>query len=98
MAIKFYKKEYIIAVYDTEDTLVGVCDNIKEFARIYHRSYDVAASIIGRINRGERKTFYHGDKQLKLFLIPLDPEEVIELQKEQKDEGTIEIIKDHGPR
>lgn len=84
MAVRFYKKEYLIAVYDTQDNLVGVCDNAKEFAQVYQRRYDVAQSIIGKLSKGKRKAFYHGDKKLTLFLIPLDPDEVKELQKEQR--------------
>lgn len=96
MAIKFYKKEYLIAVYDAHDNLVGVHDNVQEFAAAYDKKYDVAQHIVGRLSKGKRKVFYHGERQLKIFLVPLDPEEVIELQKEQRDEGTIEDTQDHG--
>ena len=83
MAIRFYKNEYLIAVYDTEDNLVGVCDNVKEFAKMYDKDELIAGNIISRISKGQRQTFYHGDRQLTIFLIPLDPEELQELQKEE---------------
>lgn len=83
MAIKFYKKEYLIAVYDAHDNLVGVHDNVHEFAAAYDKKYDVAQHIVGRLSNGKRKAFYHGTRQLTIFLIPLDPEEIQELQKEE---------------
>lgn len=83
MATRFYKEEYLIAIYDADDNLIDVCDNAKEFADKYKKTLDVANSTITRINKGKRKTFFHGDQQLRLFLIPLDPTEILELKKEE---------------
>lgn len=83
MAIRFYKKEYLIAVYDTDDNLVGVCDNVKEFAKTYQKDELIAGNIVNRISMGKRQTFYYKGEQLTIFLIPLDPEEILEIQKEE---------------
>jgi len=78
----FYKKEYLIAVYDEHDVLVDVCDNANEFSKRYNKDIDSARSTIGRISSGRRKFFRHGKINLTIVLIPLDPEEIIELTRE----------------
>jgi len=84
MTNPFYKKGYLIAIYDSEDNLITVCDNVKEFASAYHiKRIDVAYAIIRRINKGERKSFNFKGEKRTIVLIPLDPKEIKSLTTEK---------------
>jgi len=79
MATRLYKKKYILGVYDLEDNLVTVCDNVRDFANYFDKRVHDAASIVSRQFRGVRKAFlYHnrifGTEHLKIVFIALQNE------------------------
>lgn len=79
----FYKKGYLIAVYDEADQLQAVCDNTEEFATTFNKTIGVAKSIVHKTTSGKQNTFKHGMKNLTITLIPLDLLEIEELIKEK---------------
>lgn len=79
----FYKKGYLIAVYDDDERLQIVCDNVDEFAKVYKTPKNIAKSIIHKTTSGKQNIFYHCNEKLSIVLIPLDPEEIKELLKEK---------------
>jgi hypothetical protein len=78
MKTKFYKKHYLVAVYDEDENLVAVCDNAREFAKVFGRTQRDADSILSRIAKRERSYFLHNDEKLFIHFIDLDPNEVRE--------------------
>ena len=74
----FYKKHYLVAVYDEDDQLVAVCDNAREFAKVFGRTQRDADSILSRIAKGERGYFTHNGEKLFIYFIDLEPNEVRE--------------------
>lgn len=74
----FYKKHYLVAVYDEDDQLVAVCDNAREFGKVFGRTQRDADSILSRIAKGERSYFLHNDEKLFIYFIDLEPNEVRE--------------------
>lgn len=77
----FYKKGFLIAVYDEEDQLQVVCDNTAEFARVYKKPMHTAKAIISKLASGRQTTFAYNGKYLTIVLIPLDVSEIEELIK-----------------
>lgn len=44
-----YRKKYLIGIYEPEykgETLVGLCNNIREFSELMHITYDNAVQIL----------------------------------------------------
>lgn len=78
MKTKFYKKTKLISVYDENDNLIAVCDNAREFAKVFGRTQRDADSILSRIAKGERCYFLHNDEKLFIYFIDLEPNEVRE--------------------
>lgn len=74
----FYKKHYLVAVYDEDDQLVAVCDNAKEFAETFKMNLGIADTILSRISNGIRSYFIHGDQKMFVYFIDLEPNEVRE--------------------
>ena len=83
MQNKFYKKGYLIAVYDEEERLQVVCDNVDDFARVYKKPKHVAKSIVHKTTCGKQSNFKHYGESLTIVLIPLDPKEIEELIKDR---------------
>ena len=77
---KFYRQNQLIAVYDGNDNFVAVCDNAKEFAKVFGRTQRDADTILSRISNGIRSYFIHGDQKMFVYFIPLDPKEIKEFQ------------------
>jgi hypothetical protein len=75
----FYKKNYLISVYDSEDNLIAICDNAKEFAQRFDMERGIADSTISRIKKGERNCFIYKNKKYFIYFIELDQKEVQEL-------------------
>lgn len=76
----FYKKHYLVAVYDEDDQLVAVCDNANDFAKVFKMEQRVADTTISRISKGERSYFCHNGEKLFIYFIDLEPNEVQEFQ------------------
>ena len=76
----FYKKHYLVAVYDEDDNLVAVCDNAREFAKVFGRTQRDADSILSRIANGIRSYFIHGDQKMFVYFIPLKKEDMKEFE------------------
>ena len=74
----FYKKHYLVAVYDEDDQLVAVCDNATEFAKVFGRTQRDADSILSKIAKGDRGYFLKDGKKMFVFFIDLEPNEVRE--------------------
>lgn len=83
MQNNFYKKGYLIAVYDQAEQLVAVCDNVEEFADKFKKSKSTAKTIIHKLTCGKQSTFLHYNECLSVVLIPLDTSEIEELLKEK---------------
>lgn len=83
MQNKFYKKGYLIAIYDQSEQLVAVCDNVDEFAANFNKSKSTATAIIHKLTCGKQSTFLHYNARLSVVLIPLDTSEIEELLKEK---------------
>jgi thymidine kinase len=79
----FYKKGYLIAIYDENEQLQAICDNVEEFASVYKKSINAAKSIVSRISGGKQSTFLNYNEKLTVLLIPLDVAEIEELTKEK---------------
>lgn len=75
---RFYKKAKLISIYDEDDNLVAVCDNVREFAKVFGMIQRDADSTISRIAKCERSYFLHNDEKLFIHFIDLDPSEVRE--------------------
>lgn len=78
---RFYKKGFLIAVYDEDDQLEVICDNTKEFAAVYGKSINNAKGIISKLTNGRQATFQYKDRNFKIILIPLDANEIKEILK-----------------
>ena len=83
MQNNFYKKGYLIAVYDEAEQLVAVCDNVIEFAEKFKKSKSTAKTIIHKLTCGKQSTFQYHNACLNVVLIPLDASEIEELIKEK---------------
>lgn len=79
MDSRFYKNKYLIAIYDRDDDLVGLFDNVKDFATRYNFKYEYAFQKLRRVIKGKRKKFYYKNTSYTITLIPLDPKEIEEL-------------------
>lgn len=81
----FYKKGYLIAVYNQHDHLVAVCDNTDEFAEMFNKPKSTAKTIIHKIAEKKQNSFFtdQGEK-LTVVLIPLAAEEIQELLAVEK--------------
>lgn len=79
----FYKKGYLIAVYDQGEQLVAVCDNVDEFASMFKKPKGTAKTIVHKLTQGKQSTFQFYEANLTVALIPLDPSEIEELLKEK---------------
>ena len=77
---KFYKKAKLISVYNEDDVLVALCDNSKDFAKVFKMEQRVADTTISRISKGERSYFCHNGEKLFIYFIDLEPNEVQEFQ------------------
>ena len=77
---KFYKKTKLISVYNEDDVLVALCDNSKDFAKVFKMDQSTADSTISRISKGERSYFCHNGEKLFIYFIELQPNEVQEFQ------------------
>ena len=75
---RFYKKAKLISIYDEDDNLVAVCDNVREFAKVFGMIQRDADSTISRIAKCERSYFLHNDEKLFIYFIDLEPNEVRE--------------------
>ena len=60
---RFYKKAKLISIYDEDDNLVAVCDNVREFAKVFGMIQRDADSTISRIAKCERSYFLHNDEK-----------------------------------
>lgn len=75
---KFYKKTKLISVYNEDDVLVALCDNSKDFAKVFKMDQSTADSTISRIAKCERGYFTHNGEKLFIYFIDLEPNEVRE--------------------
>jgi len=80
----FYKKGYLIAVYNQQDQLVAICDNVDEFANMFNKAKSTAKTIIHKIAERKQTTFFtNSGEKLTVVLIPLAAEEIQELLSEK---------------
>ncbi|MGE4572206.1 MAG: hypothetical protein AB7E09_05615 [Candidatus Izemoplasmatales bacterium] len=64
-----YKKKFIISIYDKNDQLITVVDNVFEFARLFNKTYEQAHAILSRIFLKKRQSFYHNNEKLFIAFI-----------------------------
>lgn len=81
---RFYKKGYLIAVYDASEHIIAICDNTQEFAEYFKMPLDLARPIVHKIASGKQNTFRFNDENFTIALIPLDPKEIEELIRLEK--------------
>lgn len=80
----FYKKGYLIAVYNQHDQLVAICDNVDEFADMFNKPKNTAKTIIHKIAEKKQTHFFtNTGEKLTVVLIPLAAEEIRELLSEK---------------
>lgn len=80
IANTFYKKGYLIAVYDVHDQLIAICDNVSEFAKAFNKPNGTAKTIIHKIAEKKQTSFFTNDgEKLYVVLIPLAADEIQEL-------------------
>lgn len=81
----FYKKGYLIAVYDVYDQLIAICDNVDEFANMFNKPKSTAKTIIHKIAERKQTTFFtNSGEKLTVVLIPLSADEIQELLSLEK--------------
>lgn len=72
----FFCQKYIIAIYDEDEYCIGVCDNVREFARFIKRSNQNANFILARARRDGNKTKMIMEKRkYEIYLIDMFDEE-----------------------
>ena len=68
-----YKKRFILAIYDLEDNLVTVCENVSDFAKYFNKSTIDCHSIISRQFLKKRESFRYrgsfGHERLKIIFV-----------------------------
>lgn len=75
---RFYKKAKLISVYDENDNLIAVCDNVREFAKVFGMKQENANCTLSKIAKGDRGHFLKDGKKMFVFFIDLEPNEVRE--------------------
>ena len=68
---EFYKKKYLIGVYEDDEWLVGLYDNTKELAKVNGMRLDTAHSTISRIFHNKRDKLYIDGKAYDVSFIEL---------------------------
>ena len=68
---KFYKKKYLIGVYEDDEWLVGLYDNTKDLAKVNGMRLDTAHSTISRIFHKKRDKLYIDGKAYDVSFIEL---------------------------
>lgn len=58
-----YRKKFIISIYDMDDQLITVLDNIKEFARLFDKTYDQARFVLSSMFMNKSTYFYYNKKR-----------------------------------
>lgn len=69
---QFYKGHYLIALYDREDSCVGVFDNIHDMSYSMERSCNTCSSSLSRFFSGYLNELVFKGKKVKPHLIDLD--------------------------
>jgi len=71
-----YKKRYLLAIYDMEDFLVTVCENVQDFAIYFNKKVHDAHSIVSRQFLNIRQGFIYdgpfGKEKLKIIFVEDD--------------------------
>jgi hypothetical protein len=69
-----YKNKYLIAIYDLDDALVAVLDNVAELAKFLGKNNDQARSMLGHRfgpngQLNSQTPIYIGKRRFKIHLI-----------------------------
>lgn len=71
MNIKFYKKKYLIALYEDDEWLVGLYDNTRDLAKAIEKKLDTTISIISRIFHNKTNKLFIDGKGYDVSFIEL---------------------------
>jgi hypothetical protein len=58
-----YRKKYIISIYDLNDQLITIFDDVGDFANFFNKTPNQAKHILSRLFLKKSKTFYHRKKK-----------------------------------
>lgn len=77
MANNFYKKKYLIALYDKEDFPVVIADNIADLLKLYSipvndQTLNQMTSKIGHATKRKDKKIYINKRLVFVHLIPVE--------------------------
>ncbi len=76
---RFYKNKFLLSIYDQEDQIIAVLDNVREFSSMFQIPLNSAYVIARRFQKGEQKNFYYQGKRLQLYFTELEREDMISL-------------------
>lgn len=73
---KFYRNQYLIALYDELDNLITICDNAYEFKYFLDiPTIKTSCSMLSKVYLGRIKTVNFRGERLKVHFISLSKEE-----------------------
>jgi hypothetical protein len=72
--MKYYKKKYLIAIYDEEDNFINIVDDAKEFAEYMKIDKNVADAVLSRLSSTSDNTFGRGKKKVYIYFIDMTEE------------------------
>lgn len=70
--MKFYKGIYLIALYDKNDELITVLDNIQEFMRYTGIPRSTAAVVLSNVSKGTQRSVIIKRKKVNIYLINME--------------------------
>ncbi len=68
---EFYKKKYLIGIYEDDEWLVGLYDNTRDLAKAMGMKLDTARSAVSKISRNKQGKVYIDGKGYDIRLIEL---------------------------
>lgn len=72
MEVSFYKKKYLIGVYENDEWLVGLYDNTKDLAKGIGMNINTAHSTVSRLFCGKRDKLNINGKRYDVKFIELN--------------------------
>ena len=91
MASRYYKEQYLISIYDETEMCRGTCDNVAEFADRFGLKNKTAHALISKLTHGKKQYFSHGGSRFTIHLIPLELNDIIEIERASKNEITTKM-------
>ena len=74
---QYYKGKYILALYDLDDQLIQVFDNVHQLADYFGRNYASVVSGVGRVLSGYFNYMKYDGKKYKVFAYEVDDEKKV---------------------